>query len=85
MKVDTEEEKHTMRLLQLLTAHLAAWTDGAEMPRLQVPAATNLGDLVNPQTKRPFSLKERELAAESPYLPLKFKGRMNPQGNMCWL
>ena len=25
-------EKHTMHLLPLLTAHLAAWTDGAEMP-----------------------------------------------------
>lgn len=78
MKVDTEEEKHTMRLLQLLTAHLAAWTDGAEMPQLQVPAATNLGDLVNPPDQKTILTERAGAGSRIPLLAIKIQRKNEP-------
>lgn len=84
MKVDTEESTTIVSFNFSQHTWQPGLTELGVLPRLQVPAATNLGDLVNPPDQKTI-LTERRAGAGSriPYLPLKFKGRMNPQGNMC--
>ena len=71
-------EKHTMRLLQLLTAHLAAWTDRAEMPRLEMPAASNLGDLVNSPDQKTTLTKRAGAGSRILLLAIKIQRKNEP-------